>query len=289
MISKIYYINLDRRLDRLQHINNELNKINYSGPIERIDAIDGKQLDIDILSDKLITVEGKNDALDKNKGMYFILTPGAIACALSHLNIYNKIIEEMPDDKYSLILEDDITINDNFIDKLNEYTSKMPQFDILFLGYHNLIPNEENENNIYGKPEKLWGLFGYLINRKGAIEFTKIFPLQYQIDTEMSKVFNNVNVFYLKDKLIISDESQNPNSKFGTDTQVREDFNNNNINNNNNNNINNNNNNNINNNNNNNHKNNNYKNYNNNNDNNDNNIYIIIILLIVIFILCTYC
>ena len=247
MISKIYYINLDRRPDRLKHIKNELNKINYSGPIERIQGIDGRQLNINNLSNDLITIEGKNDALNKNKGMYYILTPGAIGCALSHLNIYNKIIEEMSDDNYSLILEDDIIINNNFMNKLNNYTSKMPHFDILFLGYHNFNSNEKNENNIYGKPKKIWGLFGYLINKKSAIEIKKVFPLKYQIDTEMPKIFNNLNVFYLKDNLIISDLSQNVNSKFSTDTQLREKFN-------------------------------------NNNNNNNNNIYILIILLIIIII-----
>jgi GR25 family glycosyltransferase involved in LPS biosynthesis len=225
MINKIYYINLDRRTDRYEHINNELKKINYIGPIEKISAIDGKTLNINNLSNTLITDEGKNDALDKNKGMYYILTPGAVGCALSHLNIYNKIIEEIDDNNYVLILEDDITIDNNFMNKLNNYINKMPQFDILFLGYHHTDANlEENENEIYGKPNKIWGLFGYLINKKAAIEIKKIFPLIYQIDTEMPKIFNNLSVFYLKDKLIISDESQLINSKFGTDTQIREDF-----------------------------------------------------------------
>ena len=224
MINKIYYINLDRRTDRYEHINNELKKINYTGPIERISAIDGKTLNINNLPNTLITNDGKNDALDKNKGLYYILTPGATGCALSHLNIYNKIIDEINDDNYVLILEDDITIDNNFMNKLNDYINKMPQFDILFLGYHMHSNSEENKNKVYGKPGKIWGLFGYLINKKAAIEIKKIFPLRYQIDTEMPKIFNKLSVFYLKDKLITSDESQIINSKFGTDTQIREDF-----------------------------------------------------------------
>ena len=42
----------------------------------------------------------------------------------------------------------------------------------------------------------------------------------------MPKIFKNLNVFYLKEKLILSDVSQNTNSLFPTDTQTRELFNN---------------------------------------------------------------
>ena len=224
MISKIYYINLDRRPDRNEHINNELKKINFEGPIERIDAIDGRKTNIGNLPNALITDEGKYDAQDKNKGMYYILTPGAVGCALSHLKTYNKIIEEMKNDEHALILEDDITINNDFMNQLNNYVNKIPQFDILFLGYHMHANSEEKKEEIYGKPGKIWGLFGYIINKKAAIEIKKVFPLRYQIDTEMPKIFNNLSVFYLKDKLILSDESQIKDSKFGTDTQIREGF-----------------------------------------------------------------
>jgi hypothetical protein len=127
----------------------------------------------------------------------------------------------------------------------------MPKFDILFIGYHHhnhIVANfKEHENKVYGKAGKIWGLFGYLINKKAAIEIKKVFPLRYQIDTEMPKIFNNLNVFYLKDKLIVSDESQIKDSMFGTDTQIREDF--------------------I------------------NTNNNDDNVYILIILFIILFIL----
>jgi GR25 family glycosyltransferase involved in LPS biosynthesis len=224
MISKIYYINLDRRPDRDEHINSELKKINFEGPIERIDAIDGRKTNINNLPNSLITDEGKYDAQDKNKGMYYILTPGAVGCALSHLKTYNKIIEEMKNDEHALILEDDITIDNNFMNKLNNYTNKIPKFDILFLGYHNYSDSIEHDD--YGVLGKIWGLFGYIINKKAAIEIKKVFPLRYQIDTEMPKIFKNLNVFYLKEKLILSDVSQNTNSLFPTDTQTRELFNN---------------------------------------------------------------
>jgi GR25 family glycosyltransferase involved in LPS biosynthesis len=206
MFKKIYYINLDRRPDRNEHIKKELKKINKDKEVERIPAIDGRTLNIAGLSNELITDEGKLDALNINGGMYYILTPGAVGCALSHLNIYNKIIDELNDNEYALIVEDDIIIQDNFDEKLNNYINKIPKFDILFIGYH-YYTNDDPTRKIfddYGEPTKIFGLFGYIINVKAALTIKKVFPLRYQIDTEMPNIFKDLNVFYLKEKLIFS-------------------------------------------------------------------------------------
>ena len=227
MIAKIYYINLDKRPDRNTHVKNEIGKLNYNGPVERIVALDGNTLNINELPNSLITVEGKKDALDRQKGLYTILTPGSVGCALSHLKTYNKIIEDLKDDEYALILEDDIYIKEpeNFLDNLNKTISIMPPFDILFLGYSNTETLVNHD--IYKIPTKVWGLFGYLVNKKAAVEIKKVFPLRYQIDTEMPKIFKNLNVFYLKERMILSDLSEKKDSKFPTDTQTRVNKNNN--------------------------------------------------------------
>ncbi len=222
MFNKIYYINLERRLDRLNHINNEIDKIKFNGPIERINAIDGKIIDIPKIPNNLMTQNAIDDALDNNAGLYTIMTPGAIGCALSHYNCYTKIINECNDDEYVLILEDDAIIEDNFIKKLKEYLQDIPKYDILFLGFHDYRILKDN-NKFHHIPTKLWGLFGYIINKKAAKEFIKIFPLEKQIDTDMHSIFPKLNVFCLKKKyrLIKSELSQEA-YIYGTDTQVRD-------------------------------------------------------------------
>ncbi len=224
MISKIYYINLDRRPDRDENIKKEINKINYNGPVERISAVDGNQLDILNLSEKLITQEGKNDALNKNAGLYYIMTPGAIGCALSHRNLATKIIEEMSDNNYVLILEDDVVLEDDFMNKLNKYIKDMPHFDILLIGYH-MKQNKMVGNSFYDKPIKSWGTFGFVTNKKGSSEILKLFPIKYQVDTEMHKLYNNNNleIYSLKEnnRLVKSPQSQED-SQYGTDIQLRE-------------------------------------------------------------------
>jgi GR25 family glycosyltransferase involved in LPS biosynthesis len=48
MFSKILYINLDRRHDRKENVDAQLKIIRYNGLVERISAVDAKQLDFDV-------------------------------------------------------------------------------------------------------------------------------------------------------------------------------------------------------------------------------------------------
>ena len=226
MFSKIYYINLDRRLDRDISINNELKKININKTIEKISAIDGKNIDFNMIPNNLITKEGIDAALEKNNGLYLVMTKGAIGCALSHKYIYEKMLYNT--DKYILILEDDIWFDDNFNDKLIEYTKDIPEYDILFLGYHEIYNNDNLKDKPYMKiTGKIYGLYGYIINKKAAKELIELFPLTSQIDSEMAKIFSKLNTYALKEnyRIIHSQPSQIA-DKFGTDIQHREYFNN---------------------------------------------------------------
>ncbi len=224
MIKKIYYINLDRRTDRNENIKNEIAKLNYIGPVERISAVDGRKIDINNLSEKLITKEGKLDAMNKNGGLYYIMTRGAVGCALSHYNLAKKIINELNDNEYALILEDDVVLEDNFMNKLNDYINKMPPFDILLIGYH-MKQNKIVGNTFYDKPLKSWGTFGFVTNNKGSKALINLYPIKYQVDTEMHKLYNNENlqVYSLKEenRLVKSPQSQED-SQYGTDIQLRE-------------------------------------------------------------------
>jgi glycosyl transferase family 25 len=222
MFKKVFYINLDRRPDRDENVKEQLKKINYSGPVDRIQAVEGRNLTRENISRDLFSDKAINDIFNGNQ-LYFQLTKGSAGCAMSHYNTYKKIIEELNDDEYALILEDDITIDDQFFTKLNNYLLSVPKFDILFLGWHDYREREPS-NNIYGRPTKLWGLFGYIVNKKACQEIIKVYPLKLQIDSEMPQCFDKLDVFYLKEQLVRSDLSQKVDSKFGTDAQVREGF-----------------------------------------------------------------
>ena len=122
MFSKIIYINLDRRPDRNENVINQLKNINYNGNLERFSAIDSKKLDINLMPNNIFTKKAIDDANDTTGKLYNVMTKGAIGCTLSHKLIYEKIL--YGEDEYVLILEDDITFDDNFTKKYTDIIKK---------------------------------------------------------------------------------------------------------------------------------------------------------------------
>lgn len=93
----VYGINLKRRTDKREHLLEECSKHNIK--INIIDAVDGSQL---------LEEEIKQYVFDYPANG---LTLGEIGCGLSHLKIYQKIIDTSC--PLALILEDDILLNDD--------------------------------------------------------------------------------------------------------------------------------------------------------------------------------
>ena len=61
------------------------------------------------------------------------LTRGQLSCALSHYNIYKKIVEE--DIQNALILEDDCIFTEN-INRIEEYAEQLPdEYSVFYLGF----------------------------------------------------------------------------------------------------------------------------------------------------------
>lgn len=102
---KGFYINLDERIDRMQHFENMKLKYGFFKNIERMSAI-------------------------KN-------SDGAIGCGMSHIKALTKLLENNDDDDdYFMVCEDDICIlNNNNYDKfVNDfYNMKDKKWDIIVL------------------------------------------------------------------------------------------------------------------------------------------------------------
>ena len=146
-----------------------------------IDAIYGADLKSDEISDSY------SEKLTK-KNIGRALTKGEIGCALSHLSIYKRMIEEQLE--IALILEDDISFNFNYV-KLTSLIKKMPpDWECILLGHHSgLSRDEEGSASFWGRKsankfldivrfsERVAGGYGYLINQKGAKKRLK----EYQV------------------------------------------------------------------------------------------------------------
>ena len=160
-IDIIYWINLDRSIDRRKRMVKVLKNFNIKN--KRIKASDGK-------------LESDEDIYGKFICDNFVNTKLEYACLLSHLNT----IKEFANSNYetALIFEDDISLEFSiYWDKsLTEIISEAPKdWKIIMIGY---IYNKQlinlytdNTNNINNKKkDQIWSAIAYIINKKGANE-----------------------------------------------------------------------------------------------------------------------
>lgn len=182
-ISKCFFINLDRRTDRLDHI-----KQNLPFFAERFQAIDGKSLQ---LNDKIINLFPET---------YFKFSKGEVACALSHFKIWEKLANDEGSDSY-LILEDDVCFKDGFTSYWNQgFHEHMPQdFSIIYLGgcqpwnrpYYKYVCDPKNKffnkvkkNDFFTKGDHYWHMnaSSYIISKKAAIDLcSRIYDVGFSV------------------------------------------------------------------------------------------------------------
>lgn len=139
-LSKILVINLKSRNDRKQKIINMFIKYKIEN-YEFIEGIPGIEFqeEFNLIQDKT-----------------HIINTGHYGCLLSHI----KAIEYAKEKKYEnvTILEDDVIINNNFIDIINNMY--LPDFDMLYLGGI----SSRGKLYSYGRANKIMGAYAYTIN-----------------------------------------------------------------------------------------------------------------------------
>ena len=113
-IKHIFYINLEHRIDRKLHVENELTKIGLTN-FTRFNAIK--------------------------------MPNGALGCSMSHLKCIQLAKEnEWP---HVLIVEDDIEFLDQntFINQANKFLQTIDKWDVLLLAGNNILPYKTIDNN----------------------------------------------------------------------------------------------------------------------------------------------
>jgi len=112
-IKNVFYINLNTRVDRRQHVEKELTKIRLFA--QRYNAFPHKV--------------------------------GAIGCTISHLSLLKMAKEQKLD--HILILEDDITFlnPEIFVDSLNKFLSNHQDFDVLLIAGNNMGEYDKIDEN----------------------------------------------------------------------------------------------------------------------------------------------
>jgi GR25 family glycosyltransferase involved in LPS biosynthesis len=126
-IDIVYYINLDKRRDRNEHVMDQLKKAGVpDNKITRYTAIDGD------------TYRFSDEELDLFKKADFMHTPSAkkmMGNQLSHFSIFKDMLKNNFDKV--LILQDDVVLRENFIEQLNNVSNSMPSnCEIVNVGMH---------------------------------------------------------------------------------------------------------------------------------------------------------
>jgi len=213
--NNIKIINLKRREDRKQSMIEQFERENISvDNYEFIEAVDGNKL-IEIKSIKQL-FEGNNFGYRKS----------VIGCALSHLQIYNNLINDVNNDYY-IVLEDDVELLDNFKESLNKITHKFVNQNIEHLAlalslannHHDISRNIDTDNdiNIFEKDVyKLWNIgFAYIISKNAAkkiINFINNCSIKCAIDNPQA--YGEVIKYHYPSKFIVKHKNM---ELFGSD------------------------------------------------------------------------
>lgn len=159
--SKTLVVNLVRRADRRATMEETLRRMDMSG-CEFFEAVDGQALTV---TNEIITLFAGND---------FNSRRGYIGCALSHYRIWQRLVADASCGYY-VIFEDDISLCENFTERLQEAKSYFVDnhVDIMMLGYTEADREARFQAGVspfapLNRAKYLGGTFGYIISQRAA-------------------------------------------------------------------------------------------------------------------------
>ncbi|OQK15383.1 hypothetical protein AU255_18100 [Methyloprofundus sedimenti] len=119
--TKVLIISLKRATERREHIVRQMQEQNI--PFEFFDAVDGRTLTEEQKS--------KADLELAEKLLGHTLVPGEIGCALSHIGIYEKMVQEnIPS---CIILEDDMIFDPQFKNIIQKIETLKNDWELIYL------------------------------------------------------------------------------------------------------------------------------------------------------------
>ena len=180
---KIFVTHYQPLIERKKHVIQQLQKYDLEKDTEFI---------VDFDREALMTTQDPEllKYLEKFDKDVKALNYAKISLFMKHIAVYRKV-SLATDYEYALILEDDVTLCENFKDDLNRYMTQLPDnWDMCFLGDGcNLrVPKEPNKNIYFNNGSKCTD--SYLISKKCAKllvdEFDKWYYIGLPIDITLN-------------------------------------------------------------------------------------------------------
>ena len=206
---KIFIINLDRRKDRWQKMENKLKKYNIHN-YQRISAIDGELCQNKIHEKHTLFCKMIQNSIDAKKQP---LLKGEVGLILSTIEVLKIAIKN----KYEriLLLDDDILFHHDFNNQFNNIIKGVDKWKLLYLGStYSFFKPIEIKNHIGYFPkdiERFWGTYAYAIDSSIYKEYmlllmNSLTPLDSQpIHSILHKYYKECFMIY--PNLIIADVS----------------------------------------------------------------------------------
>ena len=188
-----FFINLDRRTDRLKHCLSQLTP--HFHVLDRYSAIEGRY--VDTLRESRLTLFydlAENKKWDASIRFRHTrrMTHGEIGCCLSHRNIWELAYgRELP---IVAIFEDDVIVGNMFKSRVRSALENCPRdWDILYLGY--IASNGSLGDWVPGgqlrRVNLVFGAYAYIVRRKGLQKLIAALPIDRPIDNFVGKLTEN--------------------------------------------------------------------------------------------------
>lgn len=207
---KIYVLNLKRRDDRLSIMKKRLAFSEISN-YEIFQAVDGN-----------IIQKVWKSFFEKN---HFFSNPNYLACAISHLSIYNDALTKGY--KRILIVEDDVKILVNANKHFAKFQNDIPaEWDLLYLGFiplsddctrwdYNVFSNRFISSQVF-LAKNLWGLYGYGIGEDLMKETLKIYDEEFPMELDrffVTRIQETKRCYALTPQIFAAEDGYSDNSR----------------------------------------------------------------------------
>ncbi|WP_419907630.1 glycosyltransferase family 25 protein [Hoeflea sp.] len=180
-LSPAYLINLDRNPERLKTSGEALNSIGMK--FQRFTGVDYREMDTQSMHSAVHT--SPNARIKRN------LSPGEIACFLSHVEVWRTIAEGRAD--MAWVFEDDISFCENAREVMLEIESGARNWDLVRLYSHKALSLEQAKPLIAGYSIALsrkipMSTIGYAISRPAAEYLSKtMVPFSVPVDSALKQ------------------------------------------------------------------------------------------------------
>jgi GR25 family glycosyltransferase involved in LPS biosynthesis len=190
----IYYINLDRSVERRKHFEKQVKRYSIQNPIRRIEAVDGKRDLSSVHHGQL-----KDFSFENRLGK---VSWGEAGCTLSHLRTFLRIFRDGHDK--ALIFEDDVSfcLLPFWPESLESLISKLPPDNHVV---HMASPHANKNQTFKMLTSKDWVTLAYLVSRKAIQKLLSELCPNFHLQKLPHFVFQRVKNPVFKRQAFIAD------------------------------------------------------------------------------------